>query len=102
MSYLLGDNSGGQSVDELCTIDDLFPVSGISCIQCAPHLWFLSADFQLYLAAPIVILAYHRNRKLGLILNIAAILFGILTSAMTALLTDIWSAFTVDHFLDHQ
>ncbi|RWS30147.1 Nose resistant to fluoxetine protein 6-like protein, partial [Leptotrombidium deliense] len=66
--------------------------------MCAEQVWFIGADFQIYIFAPLIFLLYNRSEKKGLIVNIVVLLIGIVSSGISVYVTDSQATFTLDHY----
>lgn len=58
----------------------VYKLSGL-LFQCIPQSWYLAADFQLYMLAPIILFGLLKNKILGFIL----ILFCLTSTISSAL-----------------
>lgn len=55
-------------LNDIDTLDfTVYKLSGL-LFQCIPQSWYLAADFQLYMLAPIILFVLLKNKILGFIL----------------------------------
>ncbi|KAI1294868.1 Nose resistant to fluoxetine protein 6 [Halotydeus destructor] len=68
--------------------------------MCGGQTWFIAADFQIYLFAPIIFLAYYRSAKLGLAVNLVLLFGGMASSGISAYFYSAEPTFILDHVID--
>ncbi|RWS14771.1 Nose resistant to fluoxetine protein 6-like protein, partial [Dinothrombium tinctorium] len=70
--------------------------------MCAEQIWFIGADFQMYLFAPILFFAYYRSETLGIIVNVFFIALGMFSAGLATFMTDTGPTFNFDHTINVQ
>lgn len=70
--------------------------------MCGGMTWFVAADFQIYLFAPIIFFSYYKNTKLGIMVNVLILFGGMFSSGMSAYVNEVAPTFGLQHTIDLQ
>lgn len=70
--------------------------------MCGGMTWFIAADFQIYLFAPVIFFSYYKSTALGLIVNFIILAAGMMSSGLSAWINDSAPTFNIQHTIDLQ
>src|SRR6266487_2001973 len=70
--------------------------------KCGLHTWFLSAEFQLFLVAPILLLIIYHCKKFAVTATIVTIIGGVITSGSFSYYFNLQPVLGLDHTVDMQ
>lgn len=70
--------------------------------MCGGMTWFVAADFQIYLFAPIIFFSYYKSTILGILVNVLVLIGGMFSSGISAYINEIAPTFGLQHTIDLQ